>query len=86
MRFKKKPGQSIGQSVEDPSMVLIGLPDQPRDVRAPQELGGGIHPVIDSGMFECPCGRDHRVHTLIMHDLIVFECDKFLWARRKHDS
>ena len=71
--FIKTAGSDIVQSVEDPSMSVVGC-DVPDYVHLPAELGGSMVGVR-YGVFECCPRGEHLVRHLVLENgLAVAEC------------
>jgi hypothetical protein len=76
------PGQRVGISKEDPSMVI--LVDVPDTVRMPVELGGEEVHVVGHQDRGCPCGCGAQVRVLHLDNGVhVAGCPArgFLWYR-----
>jgi hypothetical protein len=82
-RFTKTAGSDVLQSVEDPSMALVGC-DVPDYVHLPPELGGAQIGVKYGVHKECPRGEHVVKHLVLEGGLAVAECPAhggFLWYR-----
>lgn len=88
LEFTMTIGDTMMQSVDDPTMHLLGdgVPDY---VCLPADLGGGRRMVQSARTVQCPCGNGHDVRELALGQrLYVAECDRrgFLWYRRRDDT
>lgn len=85
-RFTKRAGDGTAQSVEDPSMSLVG-DATPDEVRMPPDLGGGVARVTHAFTEACPvCRSRHPIkHLALDGGVFVAECSLrgFLWYRRR---
>ena len=83
--FDKRPGDSISQSQEDPTMALIGDIGTGDYVRLPPELGSKQVHVLSTHRAECPkCKGGEVKHMTLEDSLGVAECDLgcgFVWYR-----
>ncbi len=86
--YQKPPGSDIGQSEDDPSMLLIGV-GRPDWIRAPDDTGhGGQYRCLEIRVGKCPMpGHDHScLHYVLDGPVWCAECTEarqFLWYARR---
>lgn len=86
--FEKSVGSDVGQSEEDPSMLLIGV-GKPDWVRVPDDTGhGGQYRCLELRVGRCPLpGHAHScIHYVLECDVWCAECTEsgqFVWYRRQ---
>ena len=84
--FQKNVGSEVHESIEDPSMMLVGdaVPDW---VRLPESLGSSDVRVLGAAKAPCPmCDTDTHVrHLQLENGLGIAECPthNFVWYRGK---
>jgi hypothetical protein len=86
--FNKQAGSDIGESKDDPRLLLIGL-GKPDWVMVPDGTGhGGQYRCLDLRVGPCPLpGHDHECrHYLLDGPVWCAECTqegKFVWYSRR---
>lgn len=69
---KKTAGQDFAQSMEDPSMKVVGSPSW---VRLPADLGGKEERVVAIEPDVCPiCKNVSHTHYVLANGMTVAEC------------
>lgn len=87
--FLKHAGSDVGQGIDDPRLLLLGI-DKPDWVNVPSETGyGGRYRCLEVVVGPCPLqghGEQCR-HYILDGPVSCAECavsGQFIWYRRRH--